>query len=195
MDDIDAVAVAEKVESFYLFGYSEGAPIALLYAATHPEKTLAVTVFGGFPKFLNSDDFKLMADKETIFDSFLPNWGKGLSGYMLCPQVMPGAQTAMSKLERMVCSPRTLETILETNFKIDIRNSLSSVEVPCLIAHSRNDRAISVKNGRYLADHINEAKYIEYAQGGHFPHLGNIEQIVNDLVTFFRITSKVMERS
>ncbi len=185
MDDIDAVADAEKVDGFYLFGYSEGAPIALLYAATHPEKTLGVSVFGGFAKFLNSDDFKLMADKETILEGFLPNWGKGLSGYMFCPQAMPGAQTAMSKLERMVCSPRTLRTILETNFQIDIRKSLSSVEVPCLIAHSRDDRAISVKNGRYLADHINGAKYIEYAQGGHFPHLGNIEQIVSDLVTFF----------
>ena len=92
---------------------------------------------------------------------------------------------AMSKLERMVCSPSTLRTILETNFKIDIRSSLSSVEVPCLIAHARDDRAISVKNGRYLADHINGAKYIEYAHGGHFPHLGNIDQIVSDLVTFF----------
>ena len=54
MDDIEAVADAEKVKSFYLFGYSEGASIALLYAATHPEKTLGVSVFGGFPKFLNS---------------------------------------------------------------------------------------------------------------------------------------------
>ena len=81
MDDIDAVADSKKVEHSYLFGYSEGAPRALLYAATHPEKTLGVSVFGGFPKFLNSDDFKLMADKETIFNSFLPNWGTGLSGY------------------------------------------------------------------------------------------------------------------
>lgn len=185
MDDIDAVADAEKIKSFYLFGYSEGAPIALLYAATHPEKTLGVSVFGGFPKFLNSEDFELMTDKETILDGFLPNWGKGLSGYLFCPQAMPGAQMAMSKLERMVCSPSTLRTILETNFKIDIRSSLSSVEVPCLIAHARDDRAISVRNGRYLADHIIGAKYIEYAHGGHFPHLGNIDQIVSDLVTFF----------
>ena len=175
MDDIDALADSKKVERSYLFGYSEGAPKALLYAATHPEKTLGVSVFGGSPKFLNSDDFKLMADKETILDGFLPIWENGLSGYMFCPQVMPEAQTAMSKLEHMVCIPSTLRTILKTNFKIDIRNSLSSVEVPCLIAHSRDDLAISVKNGRYLADHINGAKYIDYAKRGHFPHLGNIE--------------------
>ena len=90
---------------------------------------------------------------------------------MFCPQVMPGAQTTMSKLERMVCSPRTLRTILETNFQIDIRKSLSSVEVPCLIAHSRDDSAISVKNGRYLADHINGASILNMPRVDIFPIL------------------------
>ena len=86
MEDTDAVADVEKVESFYLFGYSEGAPIALLYTATHPEKTLGVSIFfwRGGVKFLNSDNYNLMADKETILDGFLPSLGKGLSGYMSC---------------------------------------------------------------------------------------------------------------
>ena len=53
------------------------------------------------------------------------------------------------------------------------------------MAHSRNDRAISVKNGSYLADHIHGLKYIEYAEGGKFPYLGKIEQIVGDFVSFF----------
>ena len=55
-----------------------------------------------------------------------------------------------------------------------------------LKGHSKDDRTISVKkNGRYLADHINGAKYIKFTQGGHFPYLGKIEQIVSNLVTFF----------
>ena len=52
MEDTDAVADAEKVESFHFFGYSEGAPIALLYTATHPEKTLGVSVFLGGCKII-----------------------------------------------------------------------------------------------------------------------------------------------
>ena len=53
------------------------------------------------------------------------------------------------------------------------------------MGHSRDDRAIFVKNGSYLADHIHGSKYIEYAKGGKFTHLGKIEQIVGDFVSFF----------
>lgn len=191
MDDIDAVAAAEGVEKFYLFGYSEGGSISLVYAATHPKKVLGVTVFAGIPKFINSEDYTLMSDADTILEGFVPNWGKGLSGYVFCPQMMPHAQKEMSKLERMVCSPRTLKNVLETNFKIDVRNALPSVEVPCLICHARDDRAVAVANGRYFADKIKNSKYIEYASGGHFPHFGNINQIVSDIVSFFNETSQM----
>ena len=190
MDDIDAVAAAEGVEKFYLFGYSEGGSISLVYAATHPTKVLGVTVFAGIPKFTNSDDFDLMSDEETILEGFVPNWGKGLSGYLFCPQKMPHGQKEMSKLERMVCSPSTLKNVLETNFKVDVRSTLSSVQVPCLICHARDDRAVPVANGRYFADEIEHSKYIEYPSGGHFPHFGNINQIVSDIVSFFNDVSQ-----
>ena len=193
MDDIDAVAAAEGVEKFYLFGYSEGGSISLVYAATHPTKVLGVTVFAGIPKFTNSDDFDLMSDEETILEGFVPNWGKGLSGYLFCPQKMPQGQKEMSKLERMVCSPSTLKNVLETNFKVDVRSTLSSVQVPCLICHARDDRAVPVANGRYFADKIEHSKYIEYPSGGHFPHFGNINQIVSDIVSFFNDVSQTAD--
>ena len=193
MDDIDAVAAAEGVEKFYLFGYSEGGSISLVYAATHPTKVLGVTVFAGIPKFTNSDDFDLMSDEETILEGFVPNWGKGLSGYLFCPQKMPHGQKEMSKLERMVCSPSTLKNVLETNFKVDVRSTLSSVQVPCLICHARDDRAVPVANGRYFADKIEHSKYIEYPSGGHFPHFGNINQIVSDIVSFFNDVSQTAD--
>ena len=193
MDDIDAVAAAEGVEKFYLFGYSEGGSISLVYAATHPTKVLGVTVFAGIPKFTNSDDFDLMSDEETILEGFVPNWGKGLSGYLFCPQKMPHGQKEMSKLERMVCSPSTLKNVLETNFKVDVRSTLSSVQVPCLICHARDDRAVPVANGRYFADKIEHSKYIEYPSGGHFPHFGDINQIVSDIVSFFNDVSQTAD--
>ena len=176
-----------------MFGYSEGGSISLVYAATHPTKVLGVTVFAGIPKFTNSDDFDLMSDEETILEGFVPNWGKGLSGYLFCPQKMPHGQKEMSKLERMVCSPSTLKNVLETNFKVDVRSTLSSVQVPCLICHARDDRAVPVANGRYFADKIEHSKYIEYPSGGHFPHFGNINQIVSDIVSFFNDVSQTAD--
>ena len=193
MDDIDAVAAAEGVDKFYLFGYSEGGSISLVYAATHPKKVMGVTVFAGIPKFINSEDYNLMSDADTILEGFVPNWGKGLSGFLFCPQMMPHAQKEMSKLERMVCSPRTLKNVLETNFKVDVRNALSSVEVPCLICHARDDRAVPVANGRYFANKIKNSKYVEYPSGGHFPHFGNITQIVSDIVSFFDETTQATD--
>ena len=82
---------------------------------------------------------------------------------------MPEKQSSFAKLERMVCNPKTLESVLELLTRIDIRASLPDIKLPVLVMHSRDDVAISKLNGRYLADNIPGAKYIEYPNGGHLP--------------------------
>ena len=188
MDDISSIVDAEKLEEFFLFGLSEGASISLIYAATYPQKVKSVAVFGGAARFTRSDDYPFMPEAATIKEKLLTNWGTGSSGYIFCPQKMPDKQLDFAKLERMVCNPKTLESILELLTRVDIRASLPDINLPVLVLHSRDDVAVFKSNGRYLAENIRGSKYIEYPSGGHLPWHEERENIVKDLTTFFSAT-------
>ena len=188
MDDISSIVEAEKLDTFFLFGLSEGASISLVYAATYPQRVKAIAVFGGAARFTRSDDYPYMPRAEKIKENLLTNWGTGSSGYIFCPQKMPAKQVEFAKLERMVCNPKTLENILELLARVDIRATLPDINSPVLVLHSRDDVAVSKSNGRYLADNIGGSKYIEYPSGGHLPWHEERENIVKDLITFFSET-------
>ena len=188
MDDISSIVDAEKLEEFFLFGLSEGASISLIYAATYPQKVKSVAVFGGAARFTRSDDYPFMPEAATIKEKLLTNWGTGSSGYIFCPQKMPDKQLDFAKLERMVCNPKTLESILELLTRVDIRASLPDINLPVLVLHSRDDVAVFKSNGRYLAENIRGSKYIEYPSGGHLPWHEERENIVKDLTIFFSAT-------
>ena len=185
MDDISSIVKAEKLKKFFLLGLSEGASISLIYAATYPQNVRSVAVFGGTARFTRSDDYRFMPEADKIKENLLCNWGTGNSGYIFCPQKMPAKQADFAKLERMVCNPKTLESVLELLTRVDIRASLPDINLPVLVLHSRDDVAVSKLNGRYLADNIRGSKYIEYPSGGHLPWHEERENIVKDLITFF----------
>ena len=185
MDDISSIVKAEKLKKFFLLGLSEGASISLIYAATYPQNVKSVAVFGGTARFTRSDDYRFMPEADKIKENLLSNWGAGSSGYIFCPQKMPAKQADFAKLERMVCNPKTLESVLELLTRVDIRASLPDINLPVLVLHSRDDVAVSKLNGRYLADNIDGSKYIEYPSGGHLPWHEERENIVKDLITFF----------
>ena len=184
-DDITAVITAEGIENFSLFGLSEGAAIALFYAASHPKNVNSVAILGGFPRVTNSKDY-LFQKKEQEKFNWIDSWGEGLSGYSLCPHVMPQMQEAMGKFERMTCNPKALAKMIETNLKIDIRAILPEIKTPTLVCHSRDDKRVAKENGRYIAEHIPGAKYIEYSFGGHLPYFGLEDQLADDLIFFFK---------
>ena len=188
MDDISAIVEAENLNQFFLFGLSEGAAISLVYAATHTDKVKSVAVFGGTAKFTKADDYKFVPEYKVMVENMLSSWGSGNSGYYFCPQKMPEKKGFLAKLERMVCNPKTLQSILELLSKIDVRTTLPDINLPVLVLHSRDDATISKLNGRYLADNIPGAKYIEYPIGGHLPWYEERENIVKDLISFFSQT-------
>ncbi len=184
MDDISAIAKAEDLHSFSLFGVSEGAATALLYAATFPKKIKNVGVFGGLARFSNCADYEHMFD-ETVLRKSIKYWGTGASGYTFFPDNMPERRDEMARLERACCTPNGYQALLETNFQIDIRSILNEVKVPALVMHRRDDKAVPVGNGRYLADHLPDANYIEYASGGHLCWLGDQGAVAADILEFF----------
>ena len=185
MDDISALIDTLKSDRPVLFGYSEGGAIALLYAATYPERVRGVVVFGAFPRFSNSGDYNLMWPRDETL-KMERWWGTGGSGYQFCPQLMsvPGFRERFARLERMCCTPKAWRQMIDTLCQLDIRPVLPQVRVPVLVTHRRDDKAVPVANGRFLADNLPNALYVELPTGGHIPAFGDAEALVEEIEKF-----------
>jgi len=168
MDDVAAIMEAIGSKRAALFGYSEGASMSVLFAATYPERTSHLILFGGFARFTTASDYELMFPEEAILKT-VKYWGTGAFIKSLAPNRAkdPAAVSQFAKFERLSASPGAYKAILQQNALIDIRPILSNVRVPTLVLHSRKDALVPVENGRYLASKIPGAKYIEYPEGDH----------------------------
>jgi len=168
MDDVAAIMEAVGSKRAALLGFSEGAPMCVLFAATYPERTSHLILFGGFGRFTNTEDYKFMFSEEAILKS-VKYWGTGAFIKSFAPSRAkdPAAVSQFAKFERLSASPGAYKAALQQNALIDVRPILPNVRVPTLILHSRTDALIPVENGRYLASQIPGVKYIEYPEGEH----------------------------
>jgi class 3 adenylate cyclase/pimeloyl-ACP methyl ester carboxylesterase len=168
MDDVAAIMEAIGSKRAALLGYSEGASMSVLFAATYPERISHLILYGGFARFTNTTDYELMFSEEAILKA-AEYWGTGAFIKRLAPSRAkdPAAVSQFAKFERLSASPGAYKATVQQNALIDVRRILPNVRVPTLILHSRKDALISVENGRYLASQIPGAKYIEYPEGDH----------------------------
>jgi class 3 adenylate cyclase len=169
MDDVRAVMDAAGSERAALFGVSEGGPMSLLFAATYPQRAQALAVYGSYarPSALASDD--VFNQRIALVDRA---WG---SGEYIVSLFIPGGRSdeaklaAMARFERQSASPSAVIAILRMNREIDVRHILPAIHVPTLVMHRTADLAQPVENGRYLADHIRGAKFVELPGENHIP--------------------------
>lgn len=167
-DDLDAVMAAIGCKRAAILGFSEGASLSALFAATRPKRVSRLVLYGGFARFANAPDFSLMFDAETIRHS-AEYWGTGLSIKTFAPNLAndPEMLRLWAKGERLCLSPGGYKAMVDTNIEIDVRGILPQIRVPTLVLHSFADAAVPVANGRYLASQIPGARYIEYPDGDH----------------------------
>jgi class 3 adenylate cyclase len=165
-DDIRAVMDACGVQRSALFGVSEGGPMSILFGATYPERISHLILYASGARLSRGPDYPygLSVDEiAPIFDALTPNWGKGELLNMFINDAPEGddAKNARARFERSACTPQMMRDILQRNIEIDVRALLPSVSVPTLVMHNAGDPLIVVDHGRYLAEHIPGARYIE----------------------------------
>jgi dienelactone hydrolase len=185
MDDLDAVMKATGVKRAALFGFSEGASMTALFAATHPERVSHVVLYGGCARYINSEDYHFMFSLEQMLRS-CRHWGTGGSIKSFFPSFAndAAARKLWARGERLIASPGAYQAMLETNARIDVRAILPQLRLPVLVLHSATDMAVPVANGRYLAGHIPGARYIEYPTGDHPPWAQNVQMVCGDVEEF-----------
>ncbi|WP_114945320.1 adenylate/guanylate cyclase domain-containing protein [Microvirga calopogonii] len=184
MDDVRAVLDAAGSERAAILGVSEGGPMSVLFAATYPERTAALVLYGTFAEF--SSWVATPQDLEHILAYMDASWGTGASLPRFAPSVADDErfQHWWARHERLGASPGAAMALMRMNSEIDVRPVLPVVHVPTLVLHRRDDVNITVIAGRHIAQQIPGAKYIELAGRDHVPWIGDADAMLNEIQEF-----------
>lgn len=186
MDDVRAVMDAVGSERAVLFGYSEGGPMALLFAATYSERTAALVLYGSYARRLAGADYpwgKTPEERAAYATQIEHDWAWEADMHTMCPSADAALARWWGERAHAAASPGAARALIEMNSLVDVRGILSAIRVPTLVLHRRDDRDSHVEEGRYIADHISGATFIELAGQDHFVAI-NPDQIVDPVEAF-----------
>jgi len=178
MDDIRAVMDAVGSESAVVMGESEGGPLAMLFAAAHPERTRGLILQGAEVRERTDADWPWGEATEEEFEAYMTSipdrWGKGGATTVLVPSIaddpgLPAISAWLGKLQRNAATPSTWDAFARMAFDIDVRDVVPTIHVPTLILHAVEDRICQVGNARWLASHLEGARYVELPGADHVP--------------------------
>jgi class 3 adenylate cyclase len=197
MDDVRAVMDAVGSTRAALLGFSEGGPMSILFAATYPQRTSALILYGAFSRGAWAPDYPWGRTDDQL-EAFLKlrekEWGqgKGLDSFMPSLAGDEELRKFVGRLERASASPGAAHTITRMNHGIDVRHVLPTIGVPTLVLHRTGD-VINVEHGRYLARHIKGAKYVEFPGIDHNPWVGDANSVLDEIETFLTGSRREIE--
>jgi class 3 adenylate cyclase len=190
----DALAVLDAAgsERAALCGADEGALVAMLTAATHPDRASALILLNAYPRLRRDDEYPHGMPEhlvERFSQSVLPEEG-GEGSFadleVFVPSVAsdPRFRQWWQRAGNRGASPATARALALTRFRSDLRPVLPSIQVPTLIIHRKDNRAALVGHGRYLAEQIPGARYLELPGDEHLPYVGDSDTIVAEIEEF-----------
>jgi len=190
MDDIRAVMDAAESERAALWGVSEGGPMAMVFAALYPERTAALVLRGTGPRLGSGPDWPWGWSVEAaapMLDAAEASWGSGnvLSWFVQGLADDPHTQEVTGRFERFAASPGAARQLLEMNLQVDIRSVLPAISAPTLVLHRSGDYIVPVEAGRYTADHIRNASFVELPGDFHLSARPGDEDEAMDIVEEF----------
>jgi len=191
IDDILAVMEAARSERAVLMGVSEGGPACALLAAMYPERVLALILYGTAAKFTRSADYPwaLTPDQWNVWlDRLVKGWGGPVDIEFFAPTQAADARLRQrwAHLLRSASSPGGIKAVLEVERDMDVRQVLGGIRVPTLVVHRSGDRMMRVQGGRYLAEHIPGAQYVELPGDDHWWFVGDSASILRPIDAFLQ---------
>ena len=184
MDDVRAVMDAAGSERAALFGISEGGAMAMVFAATYPERTRALVLFGAYAHYAT---WVVPPDRlDGVLARLDALWGTGemVDGFAPSRAADPQFKAWWARWERLGASPSAAVHLTRMNSEIDVRPIVPSIRVPTLILHRVGDTRVSVEAGRYLARHIPAATYVELPGEDHLLWCGNANRVADEIEEF-----------
>jgi class 3 adenylate cyclase len=181
-----------------LFGYSEGAPMSILFAATYPERVSSLILGAGTARYRWASDYPCGRGSDEMFDSLeriaADRWGQGATIDWFLPSraSSPQARQMFARFERMAVSPSAFLRIVRMIREIDVRAVLPAIHVPTLVIQRSDDIMTPPCHGRYLASHISGARYFEQP-GDHslrFAGSGDSDELIDEIEDFLTGASR-----
>lgn len=187
--DLTSVLDAAGCEGVVLFGTGQGGPTVIRYAFTHPERVTALILIDTFAHFVQEDDYPwgLAPDALERFTALRrEHWGTGALLETVAPSKTddPEFRAWFARTQRFVVSPEEIGHTLQMGFKRDVRSLLPELSIPTLVMHREGNRYIPVGAGRYLADHIPDAKYVDLPGEDHLLFVGDTDALLDELEEF-----------
>jgi class 3 adenylate cyclase len=191
MDDIRAVLDAVDSERSVLFGLGDASPLSILFAATYPERTSGLILMNASPRFVRSPCLPWLPTREETqrqADEFERRWGDPALAAEVIGSINPSASEeelgSIARLFRLSVSPGAAADYIRMNIDVDVCDLLPSVRVPTLVLHRKDGGAWDILSGRYLADHIPGARFVELPGADFSPQLGDQEALFAELESF-----------
>ena len=195
--DARAVLDAAGSDQAVILGISAGGPTAALFAASHPERTRALIMYGGYARFLAGDGYDLGADRDTV-ESFVrhmeANWGTGVGLSVLAPSraTDPAARQYWARHQTISASPGAAATFLRALAAIDVRHALPTIGAPTLILHVTRDQNVPVEAARHCRELIPGATLVELDSDIHLIWLSDVvDEITRAIEAFIARTTPV----
>jgi class 3 adenylate cyclase len=196
MDDVRAIMDDAGSESAVLMGVSEGGPMSMLFAATHPERAQALVLCGAEVKEETTEDWpwgestRAEIDEYLTIENMLERWGKGLAIGYFAPSRKDDERLRelFGRLQVQSASPHDAVAFMRMAHEIDVRHVAPSINTPTLIVHRTDDRVCHVENARWLARNIRGAKYVELPGSDHVPWIDgdDIMEEIREFITGVR---------
>ena len=189
MDDVRCVMEATGSERAALCGVSEGGPMSALFAATYPARTAALVMIGTYAKRIWAPDYPWAPTAEHrahFFDEMREHWGGPVGIEERAPSKKddPQFRAWWAAYLRMGASPGAAVALTQMNAEIDVRQVLPTIRVPTLVLHRTGDLCLKAEEGRYVAQLIPGAKYVELPGDDHLPFVGDQDAILDEIEEF-----------
>jgi class 3 adenylate cyclase len=184
MDDVRAVMDAVDSKRAALFGISEGGAMSVLFAATYPERTQALILYGTYAHF---HTWVLPPDRfEPFLEKIEQSWGTGASLSAFAPTKVTDERFKQwwARFERLGASPTAAIMLMRMNSQIDVRHILPAIRVPTLVLHRSGDTRVNVEGGRNLAANIHGAKYVEFPGVDHVLWADSVDPFADEIEEF-----------
>ena len=169
IDDLRAVMDDAGFSRATLLGASEGAPMSVLFAATHPDRVVSLVLWGALARATEGPGYDLAPSADVFRQAWsemiAPLWGQGMTAEVFAPATAddPDVLRWWARMERSAASPAMAAKLSEMFMQVDVRDVLPTIHVPTLVLHRRGDRVVNVRAGRWVAERIPGARFVELA--------------------------------
>lgn len=189
MDDVRTVLDDLGSRRAALFGHGEGVTMVLLFAASHPDRSSALVLADGCARRRRADDYPWGIPEhgvERYINDIIGAWGTGEAALIAAPAQArdPLFVQRRARLERLAMSPGEFAGIYPATYELDVRPVLQAIRVPTLVLHREGNPYMRIDNGRYLAEHIENARFVALPGVEHLFHAGDTAAMLDEVQEF-----------